>query len=55
VAGLVEYLPLTLLADLLRKVFNEGAGLAQVGGKSVVLLAYGLVFFTAGLRVFKWG
>ncbi len=54
-AGLIEYLPLTLLADLLRKVFNEGAGLAQVAGKSVVLLAYGLVFFTAGLRVFKWG
>jgi ABC-type multidrug transport system permease subunit len=53
-AGLIEYLPLTLVADLLRKVFNEGAGLAQVAGKSLVLLGYGFVFFTAGLRVFKW-
>lgn len=53
-AKIIEFLPLTLLADLLRKVFNEGAGLAQVAGKSVVLLTYGAICFLVGLRVFKW-
>jgi ABC-type multidrug transport system permease subunit len=53
-AGIIEYMPLTILADLLRKVFNEGAGLAQIAGKSVVLLGYGTVCFFAGMRVFKW-
>jgi ABC-type multidrug transport system permease subunit len=50
----IQFLPLTLLADTLRSIFNEGATLVQVGGKAAVLIAYGILCFAAGLRLFKW-
>ncbi len=52
--GFIKSLPLTLLADGIRSIFNEGAGWAQISLPSVLLLATGIVFFVAGLRIFKW-
>ncbi len=52
--GIIQYLPLTLAADTLRGVFNEGLGFADIVGKLSVLLVYGVVCFFAGLRWFKW-
>lgn len=50
----IERLPLTLFADSLRLVFNEGAGVLQILPASVGLAVVGLVFFLTGLRIYKW-
>jgi ABC-2 type transport system permease protein len=50
----VRKLPLTMLADAIRSIFNEGAGFAQVGLPALVLAAMGAIFFCAGMRVYKW-
>jgi ABC-2 type transport system permease protein len=50
----VKYLPLTLLAESIRAIFNEGAGLAQVFGACVILFLIGLVTFVSGLKIYKW-
>ncbi len=51
---IIEKLPLTMLADALREIFNEGATLANVGGYIAGMAITGLVFFVAGLRIYKW-
>ncbi len=51
---ILEKLPLSILADALRAVFNEGAGLSQVAPALFLLSLTGLVFFTLGLRLFRW-
>ena len=51
---IVRKLPLTMLADSMRSIFNEGAGFAQVWLPVAVLAALGTVLFYAGSRVFKW-
>jgi ABC-2 type transport system permease protein len=50
----IQKLPLTMLADGVRSIINEGAGYAQVGLPILILTATGVVFFSAGLRIFKW-
>ncbi|HVO76788.1 MAG TPA: ABC transporter permease [Candidatus Bathyarchaeia archaeon] len=50
----VRILPLTMLADSIRSIFNEGAGLAQVALPAFVLAALGAVFFSIGMKVYKW-
>ncbi len=50
----VKALPLTMLADSMRSVFNEGAGFAQVGLPALVLASVGIAFFAAGLKIYKW-
>jgi ABC-type multidrug transport system permease subunit len=50
----IQKLPLTMLADGVRSIMNEGAGYPQVAFPIVILIATGVVFFTAGLRIFKW-
>jgi len=52
--GIVRVLPLTLLADGLRQVFIEGAGIIQVSVPALALAATGAATFWAGLRIFKW-
>ena len=52
--GVIKALPLTLLADGIRAVFNEGAGWRETIVPSLVLLGTGTIFFTAGLKIFKW-
>jgi ABC-2 type transport system permease protein len=51
---LVRKLPLTMLADSIRSIFNEGAGFAQVGLPALVLASMGALFFFVGMRVYKW-
>lgn len=50
----IRHLPLTMLADAMRSVFNEGVGLASVYKEAVILTVTGIVCFIAGLKIFKW-
>ena len=52
--GVIQKLPLTMLADGMRSIFNEGAGYAQIAVPSLVLILTGVIFFGAGLKIFKW-
>jgi len=50
----IQKLPLTLLADGLRSIFIEGAGLTEIYLPLLLLFSTGIFFFTAGLKIFKW-
>ena len=50
----IRALPLTALNDALRTVMNDAAGLAQVAPQLLVLIAWGLVAATVGLKIFRW-
>jgi ABC-2 type transport system permease protein len=50
----IKNLPLTMLTDGIRSIFNEGAGYSQVAFPVLVLTLTGIVFFLAGLKIFKW-
>ncbi len=50
----IRNLPLTLMADSLRAVFIEGAGMTVAIPAVVGLLIYGIVFLFAGSRIFRW-
>ncbi len=52
--AIIQKLPLTILADTIRSIFLEGAGLTQVITPSIILLAISLVTFTTGLKIYKW-
>jgi ABC-2 type transport system permease protein len=50
----IKYMPLTLLADSIRSIFIEGAGVGDILLPFVVLVITGAVTFLAGLRMYKW-
>jgi len=50
----IQYLPLTILADAVRSVFNEGFTLINVYIETIILSITGIVCFIAGLKIFKW-
>jgi ABC-type multidrug transport system permease subunit len=50
----IQKLPLTMMADGMRSIFNEGAGWAEIGLSALVMFMTGVVFFIAGLKIFKW-
>ena len=50
----IKNLPLTMLTDGIRSIFNEGAGYHEVTIPIVILLAIGTLFFSVGLKIFKW-
>ena len=50
----IKYMPLTMLADGIRSIFNEGAGYSQVILPIMILTITGITFFAAGLKIFKW-
>jgi ABC-type multidrug transport system permease subunit len=50
----IKYLPLTIVADGIRSIFNEGAGYHEVALPIVILLTIGTIFFSVGLKIFKW-
>ena len=54
IENLVRFLPLTILADNIRAIFNEGASITSVLLPSFFLLITGFVTFIAGLRIYKW-
>lgn len=50
----IQNLPLTLLADSMRSIINEGAGVAEVLDKTAIMGLTGALTFGAGLKIFKW-
>jgi ABC-2 type transport system permease protein len=52
--GVIRNLPLTMLTDGMRSIFNEGAGWPQVALPVLILMTIGVIFFGAGLKIFKW-
>jgi ABC-2 type transport system permease protein len=50
----IQILPLTMLTDGIRSIFNEGAGFREIIFPVVILSLTGTVFFSAGLKIFKW-
>jgi len=51
---IIQALPLTVVADSLRSIFIEAAGLADVIKPVLILAATGLVTFAVGMKMFKW-
>lgn len=51
---IIQSLPLTMIADGMRSVMIEGAGFQEIMLPSLILGAVGFVFFTAGLKIFRW-
>ena len=52
--NIVQFLPLTLLANALRAVFNQGADFFTVISESLFLVIFGILFFISGIRIYKW-
>ncbi len=50
----IKVLPLTMLADGIRSIFIEGAGFGNVIIQIFALNIIGIVFFAAGLKIYKW-
>ncbi|RPI79664.1 MAG: ABC transporter permease, partial [Desulfobacteraceae bacterium] len=50
----IRVLPLTLLADSLRAIVNEGSGLTDIWPAVLGLFAYAVLFFILSRRFFKW-
>jgi ABC-2 type transport system permease protein len=50
----IQKLPLTMMADGMRSIFNEGAGWTEITFPASVMFFTGAAFFLAGLKVFKW-
>lgn len=52
--NVIQKLPLTILADNIRSVFIEGAGLVEIATPFLILIGIGIITFISGLRVYKW-
>ena len=50
----IRNLPLTMLTDGIRSIFNEGAGYHELALPIFIMIAVGVVFFSVGLKIFKW-
>lgn len=50
----IKNLPLTMVTDGIRSIFNEGAGYHDIALPILILLAVGILFFSVGLKIFKW-
>ena len=50
----IQYLPLTMIADSFRSIFNEGAGFMDVWREALILTSIGTISFVVGLKIFKW-
>jgi ABC-2 type transport system permease protein len=50
----IKVFPLTMLTDAMRSIFNEGAGFKEIAIPAVILTTVGVIFFAAGLKIFKW-
>lgn len=54
IVNIIRPLPLSMLNDGVRAIFNEGAGFAETIIPTLVLFLEGIVFFIAGSKLFKW-
>jgi ABC-2 type transport system permease protein len=50
----IKNLPLTMMTDGIRSIFNEGAGYHEVAMPILILISIGVLFFSVGLKIFKW-
>ncbi len=50
----IQKFPLTMFADGIRSIFNEGAGFGDILLPFGILTAIGVLFFSAGLKLFRW-
>ncbi|RME91760.1 MAG: ABC transporter permease [Candidatus Hydrogenedentota bacterium] len=50
----VAILPLTLLSDATRLLFNEGGTLSAILMPATALILYGIIFGAVGLKIYKW-
>jgi len=50
----IKKMPLTLLTDSVRSIFNEGAGFAEVLIPVGILITIGFFTFLLGLKLYKW-
>jgi ABC-2 type transport system permease protein len=50
----IKTLPLTILTDGIRSVFNEGAGYNELVKPILILTGTGVLFFSIGMKIFKW-
>ena len=50
----IKFLPLTMITDTFRSIFNEGAGLIDIWREALILTTTGVVSFVIGLKIFKW-
>lgn len=50
----IQKLPLTILADSVRSIFIEGAGVKEILPEFAVLGVSGILLSYIGLRIFKW-
>lgn len=53
-ASIISRLPLTMLADSIRAVFIESAGLSEVAFPAAVMSLSGFILTWLGLKIFKW-
>ena len=51
---IIQKFPLTLMTDDMRSVFIEGAGISEIAVHSLILALSGILFFSLGLKIFKW-
>ena len=54
VIPVIQALPLTMLADGIRSIFIEGAGFKEVLRSIFILSGTGVIFFSIGLKIYKW-
>jgi len=52
--AVIQKFPLTMMADGVRSIFIEGTGFNETLLPSAVMLTTGIVFFSIGLKIFKW-
>ena len=50
----IKVMPLTRLVDEMRSVINEGAGFIQSVDGILILSISGIIFFLAGMKIYKW-
>lgn len=50
----IRTFPLTMMADGIRSIMIEGAGFAETAVPIAILSLTGLVFFVAGMKIFRW-
>ena len=54
VKPVIRALPLTALNDALRGVMSEGLSLSAISSQLIIMLAWAIVTFFAGLKIFRW-
>jgi ABC-2 type transport system permease protein len=52
--AVTQFLPLTYLADAMRAVVTDGAGITEIWGELAGLAAWTAVVFAAATRLFRW-